>query len=444
MGRASGAAVNAQASKRTIERTQLATVEFKSGHAVLNLGSLPDRVRGCVVRHYRRIIAAALPAVVLSMAWMMWTGKAGLNHRISVDYQVYRWAVHTWLSGGDLTSSAPTVGQGLVLPWVYPPFALLPLSVFALLPFAAGLLLLYLVDLAALGACLYLVIRHLWPVVGKRGAAAVALSLLPFTLFLEPVYSNFGLGQVNIALMGLVALDCLVPHPRWPRGMLVGVAAAIKLTPAAFLLFFLARRDYRAAAIAVLTAIGGTALGFVLDFAASVDYWFGSGPAHGVSGSAYHTNQAIMGALARFQMSDAATNSLWLLLGALCVAAVVVCLRRVEPALAVVSNGLLALLVSPTSWSDHWVWCVPGLLVMLGYAVRLRSPGWLLAAVVTTVAVVMAPFRSFPSGPPWTAWQHLFGNAYLLLGLAFTALLLRYVLVNSKRGGELAGEVVQN
>ncbi|MND08601.1 hypothetical protein D3C83_313400 [compost metagenome] len=56
----------------------------------------------------------------------------------------------------------------------------------------------------------------------------------------------------------------------------------------------------------------------------------------------------------------------------------------------------------------------------------------------------MAPFRSFPSGPPWTAWQHLFGNAYLLLGLAFTALLLRYVLVNSKRGGELAGEVVQN
>lgn len=46
---------------------------------------------------------------------------------------------------------------------------------------------------------------------------------------------------------GLVAADCLTCQPRWPRGLLVGIAAAIKLTPAAFVLFFLLRRDYRAA-----------------------------------------------------------------------------------------------------------------------------------------------------------------------------------------------------
>ena len=74
--------------------------------------------------------------------------------------------------------------------------------------------------------------------------------LLPPALLLEPVRSTLAYGQVNIVLMALVALDCLAVAPRWPRGALTGVAAAMKLTPAAFVLFFLLRRDYRAAAVA--------------------------------------------------------------------------------------------------------------------------------------------------------------------------------------------------
>ena len=69
-------------------------------------------------------------------------------------------------------------------------------------------------------------------------------------LLLEPVRSTLAYGQVNIVLMALVALDCLTAEPRWPRGALTGLAAALKLTPAAFVLFFLLRRDYRAAATA--------------------------------------------------------------------------------------------------------------------------------------------------------------------------------------------------
>jgi len=53
--------------------------------------------------------------------------------------------------------------------------------------------------------------------------------------------------------MALVALDCLVAKPKWPRGMLIGVAAAIKLTPAVFVLFFLLRRDYRSAVTAAVS-----------------------------------------------------------------------------------------------------------------------------------------------------------------------------------------------
>ena len=64
----------------------------------------------------------------------------------------------------------------------------------------------------------------------------------------------------------------------------MGLAAAIKLTPAAFVLFFLLRRDMRAAVVTIVTAAVATGIGFAVDAASSARYWFG-GPASGVSGS---------------------------------------------------------------------------------------------------------------------------------------------------------------
>ncbi|RKT87652.1 alpha-1,2-mannosyltransferase [Saccharopolyspora antimicrobica] len=405
----------------------MATVRFKSGHPALDLGELPDRLRGFVVRRSRAITIASVPLVALSFVLLLVMRRAGLDDGSAIDYQVYRWAVHTWLAGGDIMNTAPTVSIGRVLPWVYPPFALLPLLPFALLPFVAGLAALYLVDLLAIGAALYLVTRHMWAAVGRRGALAVAMALLPWTLFLEPVYASFGLGQINILLMGLVIVDCLAINPRWPRGMLIGIAAAIKLTPAAFLLFLLFRKDFRAAVVAVLTGAFGTLVGFALNYSAAVEYWFGKGPASGVSGSAFHTNQSIMGGLARLELAPSVQNGLWVLLSLTCVAVVAFAVRRTEPVLGVVATGLLALLISPTSWSDHWVWCAPALLVLLGYSVRLRSLGWLAVAALTLVTVLAAVFKSLPAGPPWTPGQHFFGNPYLLLGLLLLALLGLFV-----------------
>ncbi|WP_432757754.1 glycosyltransferase family 87 protein [Saccharopolyspora erythraea] len=378
-----------------------------------------------LVRHSNAVIALSVPAVLLSLAVMVLLRRAGVDEHAGIDYQVYRWAVHTWLSGGDIMHGAPMTSAERLLPWVYPPFALLPLAPLALLPHVAGLFTLYAVDLAAIGAALYLVARHAWPHLGRRAALAVASALLPWTLFLEPVYASFGLGQINIALMGLAAMDCLARAPRWPRGLLVGIAAAIKLTPAAFLLFFLVRKDFRAAVTGVVTAAGCTVLGFLLSFPASLDYWFGSGPANGVSGSAFHTNQSIAGALARSELPHSLRTAVWAVLCVVVVLLAAYAIARVEPPLAVVANALVALLVSPTSWSDHWVWCVPAILVMLACAVRERSAGWLAAGVVTALAVLTASFRWMPSGGPWTPVQHLVGNPYLLLGVVLLLLLVR-------------------
>ena len=56
----------------------------------------------------------------------------------------------------------------------------------------------------------------------------------------------------------------------------------MKLTPAAFVLFFLLRRDYRAAAVAGVSFAVTTAAGFALAGPDSVRYWTGSGIQAGV------------------------------------------------------------------------------------------------------------------------------------------------------------------
>ncbi|MHA6803364.1 glycosyltransferase family 87 protein [Salinifilum ghardaiensis] len=402
----------------------MATVDVKPSRAVPEPGGgARTRLRGFVTRYANALIIASIPVLLGSMAVMMAWGRAGISEDYAIDYQVYRWAVGTWVSGGELVGNAPVVSTGQPLPWVYPPFALLPLAPFALLPFEAGITALFLVDLLAIGSTLYLVTRHMWPSVGARGAAAVAMSALSLTPFLEPVYSSFGLGQVNIVLMGLVAVDCLARSPRWPRGLLVGIAAAIKLTPAAFLLFFVINRRYRAAVVTVVTAAAGTLAGFAVHWKAAVAYWFGAGPASGVNGSAFHTNQSIRGALARLGMPESTELLLWGAACIVCVAIVAFAVHRLDPVLGVLATGLLALLISPTSWSDHWVWCAPALLVMIGHAVRGRSAGWSVVAAITLAVTVTATFTYVPFTDPWTKTQHLVGNPYFLWGAVLVALL---------------------
>jgi alpha-1,2-mannosyltransferase len=120
--------------------------------------------------------------------------------------------------------------------------------------------------------------------------------LLPAALELEPVRATLNFGQVNIALMALVAADCLHPEPRWPRGALVGLAAAVKLTPMAFILLFLIRNDRRAASTAAVWIGAVTGTGIILDWHDSVRYWTSVVINTSRPGSpAFVSNQAISG-----------------------------------------------------------------------------------------------------------------------------------------------------
>jgi alpha-1,2-mannosyltransferase len=367
----------------------------------------------------RTTLRISIPVLALVLAGLLLH-----THGYHIDLEVYRLGVQAWLEGGDMYGSLPPTISGLALPFIYPVFAAMVLTPLALLPWSAAWILLFGLSLASLAITLYVVAVRAWPAGGRGGALSVASVALPLMLVIEPVLETFEFGQVNLILMALVAVDCLAPRARWPRGVLVGVAAAIKLTPAAFVLYFLLRRDFRSAMVAAVTGVVATGLGFLVDASASARYWFG-GPASGVSGSVFYTNETVQAVLARLGMTGTALTAVWFVAALILLFLVVPIVRRADPAIALSAVAAFALAVSPTSWSHHWVWVAPALVAVGAHVLRDRSRGWAVAGGVLIVAFYVAPFRWLPSNNgaelSWNPLQQLAGASYVVVAVALLA-----------------------
>ncbi|OLZ50838.1 glycosyltransferase 87 family protein [Amycolatopsis keratiniphila] len=367
----------------------------------------------------------AFAALALACAVALMT--AGTSHS---DLEIYRFGVDTLWSGGDLYGALPLSDAGIPLLFIYPPFAALVLTPLALVPWTGAVLVLFALSLAALGITFYGIVRTLWPSGDWRKALLVASLAITPALFLEPVRQTLGFGQINLLLMGLVAADCLLARGRY-RGIGVGLAAAVKLTPMAFLLFFLVRKDFRGALTAVGTFLAASAVAFAVAPEASARYWFGGfAGASGISGTSFHTNQTLQAVLTRFGVESAA-KPLWIVLTGVLLVLVTVTMYRSAPVQALLLNATFALLISPTSWSHHWVWIAPALFTTTTAAAvlhrrdRRRAAGWLAVTGVVATIFVAAPFRYFPAfdrpGQTWTTTQQWLGNCYVLAGLVFLA-----------------------
>src|SRR2546423_1546412 len=252
----------------------------------------------------------------LAVALLACAGIATIYHsfRVFLDLDVSRRGVQQWRSGGALYGTLPAPHGGARLPFIYPPFAAVALSPIALIPWNAARAVNFGLAVAALGVTIYLSTRRLLPNGNRQDALLVSGLALPLALWLEPVRETVGFGQINLILMALVAADCLVDKPRWPRGALTGIAAAIKLTPAVFLLYFLIRRDIRASVVTIVSAAPATAAGFVVLPRESLRYWFGGfAGAAGISGSPYATNQTVKAPLARLGLPPLVESRLSLL-----------------------------------------------------------------------------------------------------------------------------------
>jgi alpha-1,2-mannosyltransferase len=354
--------------------------------------------------------AAALVLVAQAAVFALWPDA----HALLIDLQVYR-------AGGEhVLTGAPLYEGGVLLdlPFVYPPFAavlfaplaLLPLDVLKVLWTGVGVALLaYVVHRCAP--------RAGWPVVVLIAVVATAL---------DPMRTTLYLGQINIVLLALVAGDLLGRPGSRLRGVGVGLAAAVKLTPLLFVVYLAATRRWRAAATALATFVAAAGLGFLFAPVDSVAFWFDGTflAADRISAVDGPSNHSLNGLLARL----GADGVPWLVVvAALGVATIVLAVRAHragEEVLAVTLCGLASAALAPFAWSHHYVWVVP-LAVLLGGRVLAARDRWAAAGLAGVLAVTVAVVTAMPGpvvGPiPATGLISLWPDAYLLLYVAALA-----------------------
>ena len=385
-------------------------------------GSPPD-ASFSPIRIIRGIAVCSLPVLVgLYVAATTFAGGTAWPwHPVMVDLDVYRQAGAAVLTGDDVYALPG-------LPFLYPSFAALLAVPLALLPAAA-------VQVGWTTACVLAVLA----VLHRLGLTGWRLSLVGAATcyFVQPVRETLAYGQVGILLVALVVLD-LVPGPLvlprrlLPAGTLTGIVAAVKLTPAIFVLYLIAVRRSRAAAASMITGAVATLVALVVVPGPSMEFWTRlargeTGLGHSIM---YYTNQSVTADVIRLAglgrtpvLIGLALSGVVTLLG---VWSAVLWHRLGDVSLAVTLCGVAGLLASPVSWLHHFVWIVP-----LAVCLARRSPardrrpmpawwevvGWLLVGWV-----VAAPFRRLPSGGDlergWTWWQHIVGSLTALLGIA--------------------------
>jgi alpha-1,2-mannosyltransferase len=363
-----------------------------------------------------------------TFAFAAWRVLGHLPYRI--DVEVYRMGARAWLDDRPLYSSGALfhTSIGLNLPFTYPPLAAIAFSPIAWLAFPLASVMMTLVTLALLVSSTVIVLSRLtvWSAPARWWLATLVAGLA--VIYLEPIQSDLSFGQINVMLMTLVIADCLPRRTPWPRGVLLGVAIALKLTPAVFLLYFALRREARPALTAIASFAIASLAGFVLAWRDSVEYWTATvRHTERIGNASLNTNQNFAGALARLPLTPSAQFVVWasacLAVLALTVWAAGRVLRAGEPVLAVMCIALFGLVVSPVSWSHHWVWVLPTVLTtgVLGY--RRRNPALAAVTAVGVALMVWTPIDLLPEHRETTAswWRQLMGASYVWWAVALVA-----------------------
>ncbi|MFJ6194813.1 glycosyltransferase 87 family protein [Micromonospora sp. NPDC092111] len=342
-----------------------------------------DRTRGAVAG---TVLLATVGTTIAAIAAVHWVAaRTGSTWSPGGDLAVYREAAGAVVADGS-PYGVSRDGYG----FVYPPFAALALTPLAWLGPTAGFWGWTVVSALAVPAVVWLLVDHLTPAGDRRRPtllAAGTLAVLP----LSPIAGTLLLGNVNILLLALVLLDLLLVTGR-QRGILVGVAAGIKLTPLVFVGYLLLTGRTRAGITALLSFLGTVGIGFLLLPGASAAFWGGTfldssrtrPPGEEAFGS------SIRGAV--LNLLPGPGQLAWLpaslLAGVLGLTVAVWASRRGEELAGILACAVTGLLVSPVTWYAHWVWCVPLLALVVartrhrpGHARLLVGGLWLVFAL---------------------------------------------------------------
>ena len=141
-----------------------------------------------------------------------------------------------------------------------------------------------------------------------------------------------------------------------------------------------------------------TAAGFALAGPDSVRYWTGSVfQTDRIGNPATAANQCLQAVLARAGLDPHTTlgMAVWLALSALVVMVACRGMRHAfaagQDCWALSLNAFAALLISPMTWSHHWVWCAPALLTLAELGRRQHRRLAVAAAACGLVLFTTAP-----------------------------------------------------
>ncbi len=357
------------------------------------------------------VVVVAAAALAGAAAWAEIPAKLSV-HGEFVDLSVYQYGGRLILDGLPLYGSRDPATN---LRFTYPPFAAVAMVPLGPLPFWLATALWTAASVGALAGVVLLVGRAL----GHTVPGWLVALLTVGALALEPVWQNLTFGQINLLLMLAVLIDLLHPERRW-SGVLVGIAAGVKLTPLVFVVLLVLVGRRTTAGRALLAFAGTVAIGVAVIPGSAKAYWTENLIKAGrVGPPELAHNQSVFGALTRL-LDGPPPTLVWLAVaGPLALAVVVVGAlwwRRGDRVLGTGLGALAMMLASPVSWSHHWVWAVP-----VGLALWERNR-W--AGVVWTAVFVARPFVWPPWGERreygWSPIEHIPGNAYLLAALAVT------------------------
>ena len=338
------------------------------------------------------------------------------------DLQIYLWGGRAVTEGLRLYLVAPQANW-----FTYPPFAAALFTPLAALPAAVVRVVWELASIGALTWASLLTLR----LADCRPSGTVVAAMVAAGLMLEPMYHTLFLGQVNLFLLALVLTDVWRAARGRPAGIAVGIAVAIKLTPGIFILLFLLTRRTRDAVTGAAAFACCTLIGFLIDPAASRLYWTRLFYDTRRVGGTYISNQSPYGAAARW-LGGVGHVGAWYAavpaaIAALGIAVAAVLARRDDWLGAAAMAGITGLLISPISWTHHWVWVMPALVVLLRGGRRSR-----VAAALGFAVFVLAPMWWTPhSGQAGDYGTHgvltLAANCFMISGLAFVIYMTVYV-----------------
>lgn len=350
---------------------------------------------------------------------------------VFLDLAVYADGASRVVTGGELYTQ-----ESGALPYTYPPVSAFVFALWHFLPTGVGEVLMAAMSLLCAGRVVQLCAER------YRGEMPVILLAVPFLVYF-PMWSTLTFGQVNLWLLWLVCEDLLGSRgSRW-RGVGLGLAAAIKLTP----LFFVAVLVFTPLRGTVLRAVGWfcafTAASALVLWEESVLYWTEliHDPER-IGNLDYPANQSMNGVLWRLIGEDGSSIAWFGLSTVVGVACIFVCRSVLAPsspgiqadggpprqsgivaAIAVIGVGML--LCSPVTWAHHWVWAIPALTILLCHLCHTHSVVDIvfLATAVAIFAVFNMNWLNRQVNPEQglTVTQQILAMSYVVWGVAYLA-----------------------